>query len=418
MADQHTYKILPEDKCLTESQLFDYIDGKLKASDMHFIEKHILSCGFCSDALEGLEKVKDRRKVAAFIPTDAVVEDEEKKEKPKVIPLNPNRKYYAIAAGAVLILGISLFLKLSTSNDLAESKMAEVTNNKKSDSAVLMPAKDAQDKSIVAFVPDSLKKETDSRKKTENQQGPASGEVSKPDYFTMKATDEAEAADQSVVAPPAPKVQEPVQADKLGDMDDGEDFANVVDAKTPEEEQLAKTETAKEKPGKFTLAEKKNAANRSDNDNKQDQSKDKVGVASADVPVTITQPATLTPTSGSYTYQQPASTGTTTPIVSGGYVFATTDSMSTIVTKSERDLDLAYENANKMQAAGQTTASLALYDEVLKNPTHPHYQDAQWKKSEALIQLKRIDEAKKLLNEIAAKPGKYKVQATEKLKNL
>jgi hypothetical protein len=117
------------------------------------------------------------------------------------------------------------------------------------------------------------------------------------------------------------------------------------------------------------------------------------------------------PSSTNYTWSGPTVTGATNTI-------SAADTTVFVTTKPDNELTLSYENGNKMLAAGQATAALALYDEVLKNPSHPHFQDAQWKKSEALLQLKRIDEAKKLLNEIAAKPGKYQAQAKEKLKTL
>ncbi|HET6992757.1 MAG TPA: hypothetical protein VFJ43_15595, partial [Bacteroidia bacterium] len=85
---------------------------------------------------------------------------------------------------------------------------------------------------------------------------------------------------------------------------------------------------------------------------------------------------------------------------------------------SEKDLDLSYENGVKMLNAGQASASLVLFDEVLKNPNHHYYQDAQWEKSLALIQLNRKAEAKILLEEIVKKGGKYKSQAEAELKKL
>ncbi|MEO5644420.1 MAG: tetratricopeptide repeat protein [Bacteroidia bacterium] len=414
MADQHKYKLLPEDKCLTESQLFDYIDGKLKASEMHFIEKHVLSCGFCSDALEGWGKVKDRQKVATYIP----VNNKDEKEESKIITLNPNRKYYAIAAGAVLILGITLFLKLSNSDDLSESKMAAI-NKSDSISMILQPEKDVQDKSAMAFNSDSLRQETDKRTVFESKK--AEKTTSADQGYVVQPADEAVASVMESPRPVAP--EETFKADKYSDGD-ADDFANVVDAKETEKPSKAEGRNEKQKqPNKLKLEEKNNSSRAENNQaDKKVIAKDQQ-VVTEDVPVTTTNlPATQTMTPSNITLSAPSSTGSvisgnTAP--SGGYSMNSTDSI-TVVTKSPSDheLDLSYENANKMLAAGQATASLTLYDEVLKNPTHPHYQDAQWKKAEALIQLKRIDEAKKILNEIAAKPGKYMEQAKEKLKTL
>ena len=49
--------------CLSEKMLFDYIDNKLNQKERHIVEKHLLDCEMCSDALEGLEMVTDRNRI-------------------------------------------------------------------------------------------------------------------------------------------------------------------------------------------------------------------------------------------------------------------------------------------------------------------------------------------------------------------
>ncbi len=418
MAEQPTYKFLPEDKCLSESQLFDYIDGKLKASDMHFIEKHILSCGFCSDALDGLEKVKRREKVAAFIPSPVLKEE---KEEPKVIPLNPNRKYYALAAGIVLILGITLFLKLSTSADFSK-ELADVSRK----DSMSLPNEETAKPAPPAVITEQLN-ESDTRAANDIVTQDAPKGTADPGFFDVappladenyfvpeKSADELSAADKSITSG---------EAD--GDMDD---YPNVVGAKLEDVQQREESSVAKKE--KLSTPQPKKAASQDDESGKYKQNKDAEGkndqqrVAEKDnttkeVPVTL---STTAPTSVQTNSTVPAGTSSSEYLYSTPTTGSvTTDSVTyriTTKTPSDVELDLSYENANKMLASGQAAASLSLYDEVLKNPAHKNYHDAQWKKAEALIQLKRIDEAKKLLNEIVAKNGKYKAQAKEKLKSL
>jgi tetratricopeptide (TPR) repeat protein len=68
----------PQTACLTEKAMFDYIDGKLTAAENHAVEKHLLDCAFCSEAMEGLELVKDRSKLRAA----AVLIEERMEQKP------------------------------------------------------------------------------------------------------------------------------------------------------------------------------------------------------------------------------------------------------------------------------------------------------------------------------------------------
>lgn len=49
--------------CITEQAMFAYIDNKLSSKERHTVELHLLDCEMCTDALEGLEQLKDRRKL-------------------------------------------------------------------------------------------------------------------------------------------------------------------------------------------------------------------------------------------------------------------------------------------------------------------------------------------------------------------
>jgi hypothetical protein len=421
MADQHTYTFLPEDQCLSESQLFDYIDGKLKATDMHVVEKHILSCGFCSDALEGLEKVKDRSKVAAAIPLAPA--EKKTKEEPKVIPLNPNRKYYALAAGVVLVLGITFFLKIFTSGDLSENKMADLT---KKDSAPVPTEIGPGHNKDLTIAGDSLIDPNDNRaavaKEELREEKPARVEES---YYVTAESD----GDFSAGAPmSAPKATDPPVMDK-NIQDETNNFEvnkNVPDANVQDDQMVradvqgrkdvAKKPEQKQKDGKYAPA----AAEKSNEQELVTLKENVSQTTTAPAPsvnatgattYSSNEPTVLSPTGAtpSYTWTGPAS-GSTVTVSDSTTVYT--------VVNNDRELDLSYENANKMLAAGQAAASLSLYDKVLTNPAHVHYHDAQWKKAEALLQLKRIDEAKKLLGEIAAVKGKYQEQAKAKLKTL
>jgi tetratricopeptide (TPR) repeat protein len=90
----------PQNGCLTEQALFDYIDGRLSAPECHQAEKHMLDCAFCSDALEGLEQLKDRRSVHVH----PVKEEKAGTDRGLILPFNANVRL-AAAAMLVLLLG-------------------------------------------------------------------------------------------------------------------------------------------------------------------------------------------------------------------------------------------------------------------------------------------------------------------------
>ena len=59
--------IFRETGCLSEQQLIDYLDGKLNEEETHAIEVHIADCDFCSDALEGLSAIENKREISLIV---------------------------------------------------------------------------------------------------------------------------------------------------------------------------------------------------------------------------------------------------------------------------------------------------------------------------------------------------------------
>ncbi|CAN5437385.1 hypothetical protein BH09BAC5_BH09BAC5_26300 [soil metagenome] len=420
MAEQPTYKFLPEDKCLTEAEFFDYIDGKLNAADMYRFEKHILDCEMCSDALEGLEKVSDRKKVAGIIAEKIPSET-------KVIPLHPNRKYYALAAGIVLILCITFVARFSLNQDKSEGQLAVVSN---ADSISTLTLNEQASELSKKDSTGANEKQTDI---AVNKTIPApSGAGANGDYFKSAEKGNTEHTQAEVADEQKTEV---VTMDDGADMDANDGLANIVDAKKPgEERSLSDKEVAKDRFGVSESKQSRSEAkkNKAADDNRGNaqpvaKSEDVSVVDQQPVPSVVSGNATSLSSSSpttivtnqtakpdNFTWTAPSSGST-------GGVVSVNDSTSykvSITQKSDKELDLSYENGVKMLSAGQASVSVSMFDEVLKNPNHPHFQDAQWKKAEALIQLKRIDEAKKLLNEIIAKNGKYTEDAKAKLKTL
>ncbi len=99
----------PQTACLTKEAMFDYIDGKLTPAQCHAVERHLLDCAFCSEAMEGLELVKDRSKVSAFtLPAEN--KDAGSEKQGRIIRLNFNARL-AIAAIMILLIGSFVFMR-------------------------------------------------------------------------------------------------------------------------------------------------------------------------------------------------------------------------------------------------------------------------------------------------------------------
>jgi hypothetical protein len=134
------HKIYAAGGCISEMTMFDYIDGKLSPKLQHEVEKHMLECELCSDALEGLMLVKNRRHIELI--NSAV--------RSRIAASNRSgmmdrTTIMSIAAGILLLFG-GIFI------------FNQFTKNKKEDMAELktVPAKEQSEK------PESLSLNEDS----------------------------------------------------------------------------------------------------------------------------------------------------------------------------------------------------------------------------------------------------------------
>jgi tetratricopeptide (TPR) repeat protein len=119
--------------CINESSFFGYLNHELTLTEMHAIENHLSECLFCSDAIEGYEKIADKAKVqndfaaikSAFKTKQQNSEEFKKKD---------NKRYlvFAVSIAAsltIIISGYYLFQVLPTSDKKSEIAL-EVPSNK------------------------------------------------------------------------------------------------------------------------------------------------------------------------------------------------------------------------------------------------------------------------------------------------
>ena len=117
----------------------DYLSGKLSDAEMHIIEKHMLDCDFCAEAMEGLEAMgnstdfkQDVLKLKIAIGKRTLTTPKERK------PLLLYKKVLRIAAMlAVLIVASVLVTNYFKSNveqkEYSERKKTEAPKEKKAD---------------------------------------------------------------------------------------------------------------------------------------------------------------------------------------------------------------------------------------------------------------------------------------------
>ncbi len=104
--------------------MFAYLDNKLNPKERHLVEKHLLDCELCSDAMDGLEMLGDRNRIKV-IKELATERLSGANKGAKVFTLNV-RVFTSIAASIILLIGSVFFFKVFVSNDMMEEKVAKL----------------------------------------------------------------------------------------------------------------------------------------------------------------------------------------------------------------------------------------------------------------------------------------------------
>ncbi|MGL4599349.1 MAG: anti-sigma factor family protein, partial [Bacteroidia bacterium] len=143
MAKLPPYSKLPDEPCLTEAQLFAYLDEQLSPAEQHEAEHHLLDCAMCSDALEGLSMLQNRKAIHAAVPlatatpiNETVQEEDNSK---KIIPLFRRPVVLASAAVVALLLGVTVLMKMGI-GEAEKSQLADVVQEEKKQEAPALRA--------------------------------------------------------------------------------------------------------------------------------------------------------------------------------------------------------------------------------------------------------------------------------------
>ena len=105
-------KYFNESGCLTLEALEKYRSGKLEGNDLETVSSHLAGCDLCSDALEGLELIKDRDKLNSVISEINENLNKNLLQNQKVRKTANNRVFYFSAAATIIILlGIFSYFK-------------------------------------------------------------------------------------------------------------------------------------------------------------------------------------------------------------------------------------------------------------------------------------------------------------------
>ena len=104
---------------IDQETLLLYLQGKLSAEEQHRVEKQVLQNDFDTEAMEGLEKFKDQRKLRGLVEQlnlDLKKKTEKKKRFRKKLELRLDT-WLIIAIVIILVLAVIGYLVVSRANE-------------------------------------------------------------------------------------------------------------------------------------------------------------------------------------------------------------------------------------------------------------------------------------------------------------
>jgi|ERR1035437_6729498 tetratricopeptide (TPR) repeat protein len=99
--------------CISEEMLTKYVSGNLSPAEKHEVEKHLIDCEMCSDAVEGLQMMGSKNKISGITSelNQKIQIRVEKKKEFKIIFLRQYRTQLAVAASIIVVIGLVWFFR-------------------------------------------------------------------------------------------------------------------------------------------------------------------------------------------------------------------------------------------------------------------------------------------------------------------
>lgn len=402
MSDQRQKeKIFAASDCLSEEVIMNYLHDRLSGRERHAVEKHLLDCPLCEEAIEGYALMQDNKELKV------VAEVTGEKERRNVYFYH--RWLAAAMVTAVLFCGGLYFI-----NQELHDKQPEIASHpgpghskEKKEASSSVPA--------TAEGPVAVKSEKETMNPTGGGQEEVKGfydpSADEGTHTAPAAAREDHRSDVPLSKPGTVMPERQTEQEAFGEVTKNrqEEHATLSPA-SPVYQETKKEEV--EVQG-YSGVEKK-----SRNDSRQRTSGS--GKMKARVEETSRQGIDadgLQDASSTDVSRQDAMEDALRLYSEGKYAEASAIYEKMLSSKNEvSDGELFYYAGDCHYRLKNYKNAIASWEKVVQGMKY--FEEARWKKAEALISDGRKNEAKKLLEEIAAQDGKYKQEAENKLKEL
>lgn len=417
--------------CLSAEILIAYAENRLEADEKYLVEKHLLDCQFCTDALEGISSLKDKSKLKpALSELSKKIDSYSKERKTRVIYFD-FRRSMAAAAVLVFLVGVTFIFRyyllkqdkeMVAQRTVKESRLEQKEKNKISESPSGQPDQSIQN-GLNEEKANENKVTADITKNEREQSGASEGENENIPFLPKGTVLSGEKTE-----------------------DDQQTFGGYYRSLNFE---AATGSTAEKNDADNNLKNQNDVTLAKDKSEVQDQEKEET-IAQNNTTVATETKSTTTATSDyknntpeksvkkesnkQKNYEAPVVAGNTGVVVSDeltdkrytdGVQFYQNTDYSGCVTQMQSYLGDAPDDANANYYCGVSQYFLAQYDsaitllsEVVKNKKNSFYETAQWYLSLSYIGKDDTKEAEKILKDIVKAKGSFKTQAEEELLEL
>ncbi len=370
--------IFAQSQCLSDQEIADYVAGKLSLADNRRIELHLADCEICSDLAEAYSYFPNTQKLPKIVDElnqsiDSFIQ-KERFIQPKQTTNKPNfKRIFAVAASVILLISIAYFI-----NTIGNKSTENLAQNETTD--ILKPSNTNNNE-----LSGGINKSTEAYEKSFSEQTNNEREKVEPNETQSTQTDNI-TNDEQITA--NNKTTEDTDIDNVV-------FEDAVSEINTEYNDNAPITTDKE------LKEEESKDNKTNNLiglNSRSASSSKKESGASDETVATKNRALL-----SYkikSYQEAA------------------EDFDTYLLSSPNDTEILYKSGMCYYMLKNYTTAIARFDNVLALKKSVYTNDAQWYKSQALINSGKNKEAAGLLQIIIDEGGKYSQKAMNTLNQI
>lgn len=465
MKELHNH-IFSNTTCISKELMMKYINKQLTKNELHEVEKHMLDCDLCTDAMAGMKYAKNSSILFAI---DNKIENR--------IAANQTNSFFkggwlmAAASLIAVIFGAYLIVSFFNGNKFNESEMAiheQTAVPKENFLEEELPSTDSEH--TISSEHTTTNNELNLEERTEESikekvEKPAPTSVlEQADYKTSSEKNRLESKNEDIIMD---ETADPVEAEAVAEevVTENQDYYEPNDREALNSQKvLSSTISAKKDADKTTTKEQKESrSKKSENKQAPAAAQQEVGVSGNTYSAQLKTNQNTFYFSGykmvdyAIEYQNEedfkklAETDATPvdflnkeekeaaekelektvlketykSVLERGMLhfknLAYKDALidfSTILSKHPKDVNALFYGGLSEYNLKNYKNALSKFNAVLTNAQTEFNQEAKWYKSLTLVELNQVNEAKKIMQEIVNEKGFYKQQAQDKLNEL